>query len=277
IAGQAARSVPAWASTHPDPASRVRRALDQARTMNVTNGRTNRDAFMAAVNNVLYSDDPAQGVTEGRNFLHPDMRLAFTVPQGFGMANGTAAVAISGTGGQGQFATAAFSGDLDAYVRAAYQSVIGTGQNSTTGTTGTTAAAPTLSAIRRTTVNGLPAATATARATTQSGEVELTIFAYQFAADRAFHFATVAPVATSTVFEPMFASVRRMTDAEARAIRPRRINVVTVQRGDTQQSMANRMAYTDYQLQRFAVLNGLASGAALTPGQKVKIVVYGTR
>ncbi|MFM6853942.1 MAG: M48 family metalloprotease, partial [Sphingopyxis sp.] len=27
IAGQAARSVPAWASTHPDPASRVRRAL----------------------------------------------------------------------------------------------------------------------------------------------------------------------------------------------------------------------------------------------------------
>src|SRR3546814_11820597 len=63
-------------------------------------GVRNADAFMAAVDGVLYGDDPAQGIVEGRQFLHPDLRLAFTVPNGYGMQNGTSAVSISGNGGQ---------------------------------------------------------------------------------------------------------------------------------------------------------------------------------
>src|SRR3546814_8747391 len=51
-------------------------------------GVRNADAFMAAVDGVLYGDDPAQGIVEGRQFLHPDLRLAFTVPNGYGMQNG---------------------------------------------------------------------------------------------------------------------------------------------------------------------------------------------
>ena len=75
----------------------------------------------------------------------------------------------------------------------------------------------------------------------------------------------------------MVNSLRRITPAEAAAIRPRVIDVVTVQRGDTIQSLAGRMAYRDFQLDRFLALNGLAANNPLTPGQKVKIVVYGTR
>ena len=55
------------------------------------------------------------------------------------------------------------------------------------------------------------------------------------------------------------------------------IDVVTVGRGDTMQSLAARMAYRDYQMDRFLALNGLASGGRLLPGQKVKLVVYGIR
>jgi predicted Zn-dependent protease len=75
----------------------------------------------------------------------------------------------------------------------------------------------------------------------------------------------------------MFNSMRRITSAEAAAIRPRVIDVVTVQRGDTIQSLASRMAYRDFQLDRFLTLNGLAGNSRLSPGQKVKIVVYGAR
>jgi predicted Zn-dependent protease len=53
--------------------------------------------------------------------------------------------------------------------------------------------------------------------------------------------------------------------------------VVTVRPGDTMASLAGGMAYNDLREERFRVLNGLASNAALVPGQKVKIVVYGTR
>jgi predicted Zn-dependent protease len=78
-------------------------------------------------------------------------------------------------------------------------------------------------------------------------------------------------------FAPMINSLRKVTPAEASAIRPRIIHVVMVAPGDTVQSLANRMAYRDYKLDRFLVLNGLASNSTLMPGQRVKLVVYGTR
>jgi predicted Zn-dependent protease len=53
--------------------------------------------------------------------------------------------------------------------------------------------------------------------------------------------------------------------------------VVTVGRGDTLQSLAGRMAYRDYQMDRFLALNGFDAGSRLVPGQKVKLVVYGLR
>jgi predicted Zn-dependent protease len=78
-------------------------------------------------------------------------------------------------------------------------------------------------------------------------------------------------------FMPLINSLRRITPAEAAAIRPRLIDVVTVRPGDSVQSLAGRMAYRDDKLDRFLVLNGLAPNSTLRPGQKVKLVVYGAR
>jgi predicted Zn-dependent protease len=52
-----------------------------------------------------------------------------------------------------------------------------------------------------------------------------------------------------------------------------RIRIVQVRAGDTQESMARRMATQDgLDLDRFRIYNGLKPGEALTPGQRVKIV-----
>ena len=51
--------------------------------------------------------------------------------------------------------------------------------------------------------------------------------------------------------------------------------MVTVARGDTLAVAGGRMAYRDFQLERFLSLNGLAANSPLAPGQKVKLVVYG--
>jgi predicted Zn-dependent protease len=262
VAGQDARAIPEWASTHPDPASRVARARQVAQQLRVADGRLNRDAFMTAVDNILYGDNPRQGVVEGQRFLHPALRLTFTVPQGFGMANAPTAVTISGNGGQAQFTTAAYSGDLDAYVRNAFRAL--GGQNGQV---------PQVS-VQRTTVNGLPAAYATVRAQTQQGQVDVTVFAYEFARDSAYHFVALTQPGQASGFNSMFGSVRRLTAAEAGAIRPRRIDVVTVGRSDTAQSLAQRMAFDNSRLERFLVLNGLPGNAVLSPGDRVKIVVY---
>ncbi len=257
----ASNQVPAWASTHPDPASRVKAALAQAGAG--AKGVTNRDTFLTRISGLTYGDDPKQGVVEGRKFTHPDLKLAFDAPAGFYLMNGTDAVSIGGQSGKGQFTAAKFTGDLDAYIRAAFAGLTEQGQQAIDPGT-----------ITRTTVNGIPAAYAVTRVNNGNSQVDVTVFAYQFDATTAYHFLTVVQAGGADVFNPMFQSLRRITVAEAAAVKPRKLLVVAVKKGDTVASMASKMAYTDAQQQRFLVLNGLAAGSTLAVGQKVKIVTY---
>jgi predicted Zn-dependent protease len=75
----------------------------------------------------------------------------------------------------------------------------------------------------------------------------------------------------------MVDSLRRISPGEAAAIRPRVIDVVTIRPGDTVQSLASRMAYRDFQVERFMAINGLPPGGQLVPGAKAKLIVYGPR
>ena len=252
--------VPAWASTHPDPASRVRTTAAQAGA-NAT-GVTNRDMFLTKISGLIYGDSPAQGYAEGRSFKHPIEKLAFDAPTGFYLINGTRAVAIGGQSGKGQFTTAAFDGNLDSYVAAQFAALAQANQ-----------AQLNPSAIQRTTVNGIPAAYASARITSGNSQVDVTVFAYQWSSSQAYHFLTITQ-AGQNPFDSMFGSMRRLTDAQAAVLKPRRLQVITVRSSDTVQSLAARMAYADAPLERFLVLNGLTSSVRLNAGQKVKIVTY---
>lgn len=261
------RSVPNWARTHPLSADRVKRATAKAQaTGKAGRGLRNADTFLARLDGIMVDDDPKQGVIDGRTFTHPDLRLRFSVPNGYGMQNGTRAVSIVGQSGQAQFSGGQFTGSMDTYIGKVFQSVAGSQQQ-----------VP-YSEPRSTTINGLPASYSTARVNTQQGQVDLSVVAYKWDADTVYHFVMVTPAGSGFgAFEPMIESLARITQAEAAAIRPRLIDVVTVGPRDTVASLAGRMAYNDLKEERFRVLNGLASGEALRPGQKVKLVVYGTR
>lgn len=263
-AGKSGNALPEWASTHPDPASRVVRAKQKATATGSTSNVTNRDAFIAALDGMLYDDDPKQGVVDGQSFKHPDLRLFFTAPGGYVINNGPSAVSINGSGGQAQVSGAAYSGDLNAYVGAVFKGV--GGQNVTLD----------YGQITKTQINGLNVATASAQANTQSGQVIVTVYAYEFAPETAYHIVAITPAGQATnPFASLFQSMRKLTAQEAAAIKPRQIDIVTVKSGDTAKSISERMAYSDYKLDRFLVLNGLAAGASLKAGQKVKIVIIG--
>lgn len=252
-------SIPAWASTHPDPASRVSTAAQKA--SGLPGNVTNRDTFLTRIDGLLYGDDPKQGVIEGQNFIHPELRFRFAAPNGFYMVNSTRAVGINGQSGQAQLTTASYSGNLDSYVRSAFAALAGNNQQ----------LAP--ASIQRTTVNGLQAAYGTARVNNGSSQVDVTVFAYEFAPNQAFHFQAVTSAGNANVFNAMYQSMRRISTTEAAQVIPREIDVVTVQRGDTVASLARRMAYDNAQEQRFRVLNGLGTSDSLQAGQKVKLVV----
>jgi predicted Zn-dependent protease len=164
------------------------------------------------------------------------------------------------------FSTGQYNGNLGTYISQAFRAVVG--QQAQVSPT----------QPRTTTINGIQAAYSSARVATQQGQVDLTIFAYQWDGNTAYHFAMITPAGSGLgPFTSMVQSLSRISAQEAAAIRPRVIDVVTVGRGDTVQSLAGRMAYNDFQVERFRVLNGLMGNAALTPGQRVKLVVYGTR
>jgi predicted Zn-dependent protease len=120
-------------------------------------------------------------------------------------------------------------------------------------------------------------ATATTRVRTRDGGVvDLRLAAIREAPGRIYRFLFISPPEVTgrldASFQATISSFRRLTAAEAQAIKPLRIRIVTVKAGDTPQSMAARMAVDSYPLEHFLVLNGLQPGDSLRPGDKVKII-----
>jgi predicted Zn-dependent protease len=267
VQGRSNRQTPEWASTHPLSENRMQRALGEERaTGRFGTGIRNRDQFLSVLEGMYVDDDPAQGVIEGPTFTHPGLRIQFRVPQGYLMSNGTDAVTISGSAGKAQFRGGQFNGDLDNAVLLAFRQL--------TGGQGNFPVPP----PQHVTINGMAAAVTTARVNSEGGVVDASVAAYQWDRQRVYYFVMVTPGGYGVrPFVPLINSLRRISPAEAAAIRPRVIHVETVKPGDTVQSLSSRMAYRDFKLERFLSLNGLSAGSPLTPGRKVKLVVYGTR
>ena len=267
LQGKTNRQTPEWARTHPLSENRMQRALAEARaTGKLGSGVRNRDTFLREIEGLYVDDDPAQGVIDGPTFTHPDLRIQFTVPPGYLMSNGTTAVTISGSAGKAQFSGGRFSGTLENYILRVFQEL-------TRGQMQIPIPPP-----QRVTINGMAAAITSTRINTGSGPIDASVVAYQWDPHRIYHFVMLTPGGYGVgPFAQMVNSLKRLSAEEASAIRPRVIHVVTVAPGDTVQSLSSRMAYRDYKLDRFLAINGLSANATLAPGQKVKLVVYGSR
>jgi len=262
------RTTPGWAMSHPDPEARVARSLQRARQQTAAGGTRGGDGFLLALRGMIYGDDPAQGVIEGQTFRYPADRIQFTAPVGFGMDNSATAVTVSSTSGQGGQATftgGKYDGNLDAVVTRGF-AALSSDKNATINVT-----------PQRSTINGLTAASATIGADSNGQPVDVTVVAIAASSTTAYSFTVIQPRGAGLgSLASLVQSFSRMSEADAAAIRPRVIDVVSVGRNDTVASLAARMAYTDSREDRFRVLNGIAPGTTTLPaGRKVKLVVWG--
>jgi predicted Zn-dependent protease len=121
------------------------------------------------------------------------------------------------------------------------------------------------------TINGFPAASAVAR----GDQWQFRVYALRYGSDvYRFIFATKQ---TTTESErnarETIGSFRRLTLEEIQGARPLRIKIITVQPGDTVESLSHRMASIDHPIERFRVLNGLDQHAQVKARDRVKIVV----
>ena len=259
ISGRDAQAVPAWASTHPNGEERVQRAVKLARDTGRPETTPAQDtAFLRRLDGLRYDDDPREGVIDGQTFRHAAFRLRFTAPAGYTIANGASAVTVAGSGGQAQFQRSTTS-DLSGAVSARFRAL------------GASAAA----AVSTGSTNGITYAAGTIGASANGRAVDATVVAYKFPNDT-YTFTVVTPRGQGLgALEPLVKSVAPLSAAEAGKITGKRIRIVTVKAGDTVDTLARQMAYPTYQRERFLTLNGIESGATLTPGTLVKIVTAG--
>ncbi len=258
-------SIPEWSRTHPLSENRVQRALANANASGVAPNAIAEKVspFLTATNNMIYGDDPEQGFILGRTFAHPTLKLAFEAPEGFSLTNSPQAVLISGPNNQrALFAGGRLEGGISQYTQAVLQNFLGETQAQ-------------VGQLQTTNIHGFETARLPARVQNSQGQlVDVAVTAYRFRADSAFHFITLAPANGGQDLAPLLSSFRALSDSEAAALKPRRLQIVTVGRNDTIASLSRRMAFEQYQEERFRVLNGLGANDQLQQGQQVKIVVF---
>jgi len=245
-------------SSHPATPERVQNAQANARQYtSPEGGERDHETYLAAIDNIVYGEDPSEGFVRGRRFLHPKLGFTFQAPDGFALDNTAQAVIGVREGGE-----QAMRFDV---VRVPADQSLGDYLNS--GWMENVDKAST----EQLTINGFPAASVTAR----GDQWQFRVYALRFGSDvYRFIFATKQKTAESERnARETVRSFRRLTLEEIQAARPLRIRVITVQPGDTVESLSHRMAGVDHPEERFRILNGLDERAKVKVRDRVKIVV----
>ncbi len=250
-----------YLATHPAPAARVERATALARQTNVRNPMTARDIYLSKLDGLLFGGDPEEGFIRGQDFLHPKLRFAFTVPQGFSLMNSSTAVHAFGPNKSRIIfdrASKPADGSMEYYLG----QIWGAKMNLRN-----------LETIR---VNGLDAATATTRIRTNDGTFDARLTAYRIDTQTIYRmiFLTARDDTNrlATGLRRTTYSFRTLSPAEASRLRPLVLRIVTVRPGDTVESLARRLPHSDFKVERFEVLNGISRSNRLVPGQKLKMI-----
>jgi predicted Zn-dependent protease len=245
-------------SSHPATPDRVDNAKANARQYTAPQGgEQDREVYLSTIDNIVYGEDPSEGFVRGRRFLHPKLGFTFQAPEAFTLDNTAQAVIGVRDGG-----SQAMRFDV---VRVPAEQTLGEYLNS--GWMENVDKATT----EDVTVNGFPAATAIAH----GDQWQFRVYALRFGSD-VYRFIFAAKQKTTESernARETVASFRRLTLEEIQAARPLRIKVITVQPGDTVESLSHRMAGVDRPAERFRVLNGLEAHAQVRVRDRVKIVV----
>ncbi|NIA71083.1 M48 family metalloprotease [Pelagibius litoralis] len=244
--------------THPRTTDRIERALEQAGVNRVEDPMVAQDIYFRKIDGLLFGDKPDEGYIRGRSFAHPKLKFAFEVPEGFRLYNQSNRVLARNGDGSAAIifdrAGKGYKGAMTDYLGGVW------GKNLS------------LSGLEAITVNGMDAATAGA----SNGQQSLRLLTLRYDAQTIYRFAFVTKPDQTASFNRGFRettySFRKLSDAEAGKLKPRRIRIHQVKAGETAGKIAARMPFVEENLKRFLVLNGFDRNVTLQTGQAVKII-----
>ncbi len=244
-------------SSHPATPERIRNAQLNARQYVAPGpGTREKDDYLASLDGLMFGEDPSEGFVRGRRFLHPKLGFTFTAPEGYALDNTAQAVFGVKDGGERALrldvVRVPADQPLPEYLLSGWIEGIDA------------------QSMDEITINGFKAATAAAK------NDQWAFRLYAVRAGSEVYRMIFAAKAMSADFDRQaretMASFRRLSRAQAAAVKPLRLRIVTVGAADTVETLAARMATGDRAPERFRVLNGLQPGDKPKPGDRVKIV-----
>jgi predicted Zn-dependent protease len=255
--------IPSFFDTHPtapDRVSRVERdagSIEWQRQAGVT---ANPGAYLKGLDGLLVGENPAMGVTEGRNFLHPELDLFIKFPKDwktlstrqalFAVApqeDGLLVMGIAGKGTDPGQAAAQFEEALNREIKVKPDE------------------------SRSAEVGKLPAHLLTY---TKKGRKEPTHMHFLWVAYRGmlYQFIGLAPERYRPVLRETAQSFRPLSAEEKASIRETRLRVIPARAGETLQQLSQRSANV-LDVKIAALVNGFDENETLKEGQLVKIAV----
>ncbi len=260
------RGVPNWALTHPPAADRVQKVQEAVAAAGTSATTTNRTEFERAIDGVVFGDSREKGIVRGSQFLHPILRFAWQLPEGWEIANSNEQVSAQPGGGNVALVLQMIESDSDNAARAAEVSMTESGFRQTGGST--------------TAINGLQAFVGSYEGLSNNRRV-LARAAVVKHGGRTGQFYRIVGLALADGYanvEPVLArsinSFRPLSQQDADRIQPNRVRFYTVRAGDTWESIA-RTGASGLKAPTLAVMNGRDAATAPRAGDRVRIVSGG--
>ena len=261
--------IPTFLSTHPDPGDRYnsvnQNATEWQARLKLPEYKVNQDGYLQMINGMIYGEDPKQGFVEGNTFYHPDLKFRFMFPDGWKLENSPMQVTISPP-------------DQKALV------IFGLSQQRTLEAAADTTLIKyglTLQGSKRTTVNGLPAIIMQSKQVIQDQASGVSrsnmILSYFIGYNNLIYLFHGISAETdfgyfSRSFESTMSAFSRLSDASKINIKPKRIQIVKVQKPGALTEIFTYYRVPQKQYKELALLNDMELSDQVQAGRIIKIV-----
>ena len=244
-------------SSHPSTPERIREAINAARQIAAPDtGERGHDTYLAAIDGIVFGDDPSEGVIRANKFTHPKLGFTFSAPAGFVLENSAQALLGMSSGGTDSLrldsVQMAAGTSLESYIKSGW--IDGLDEKS----------------IVSGSVNDLPAVFAMAR--DAQWTFKMAVLRFDNDVYRLIFATKNLNSDTDQRFTAAINSFRRISTQEAASVKPLKISIVKAGTSDSFASMASRTAGLEHGEDYFRLLNGLSEVNRLQPGMSYKII-----
>ena len=258
--------MPAWFATHPSPEDRekaIRAQSQQAqRQMGLTRPRIEREAYLRAIDGLVYGQDPREGYVEGGAYYHPGMRIQFPVPADWKVNDTPTAVQMSS---KDKNAVILFTGAPGKSPEEAARSFVSK----------TKARVLQSQSVR---VGGFPAHRLVAEVQSRNGTVRTLSYFIQ-KANGVYLFGGLSAQRNYPQYENLFESTlsrfAELTDARRINVQPDRVRLRRAAKADTLGNALRALGVPENRIKEMSLLNGGEPNEPVPPNTLLKVVERG--